>query len=97
MSNRALPCAVNITNPPSRSSSGEVLDPRALQFVNNIDELINRPVEITGRNHKRWRQTNDGLVRFLREHAFREQALTNLARSSKIRVDLRGGPETGER
>src|SRR5271167_4725860 len=93
MSNRALACVVIITNSRRWSSSGEVLEPRALQFVDNIDEPIKRPVEVIGRNHKRRCETDDGFVRFLRKHTFRKQTLTNLACSSNTRVDLRGGPE----
>ena len=69
------------------------LPPRPLQIADDLRESIERPVEVVSRDDKRRRQSNDRVVCFLRENAFRQQAFAGVACGCMARIDFGGCPQ----
>jgi len=64
------------------------------KFANDLLEAIQRVIEILARNDERRRQTNNRMMRRVRQHAFQEKTLANLTGARKPGVKVGSRPQS---
>jgi hypothetical protein len=76
----------------SPSSSRRTARLPPFHITNHVLEAVERRAEVLAGNDQRWREANDGAVRFLREHALGQQAFADFTRAGKARINLDAAP-----